>query len=166
MLFACGRVCMSRGNKVLLKGIVLDTTTGNHNCHLLLNSFQIGSHFRLFEDLKAMDKPLLQQVSPLTSRRTLSVDRKDGIYSWIIALGLCLINCIDDGVLKGFGVLLNPLSLQYGVATWVIGTTLALMGFVGNITGNLFALFLFIRPIKIVSKCIFTQCHLIVLSSS
>lgn len=81
-----------------------------------------------------MDKPLLQQVSPLTSRRTLSVDRKDGIYSWIIALGLCLINCIDDGVLKGFGVLLNPLSLQYGVATWVIGTTLALMGFVGNIT--------------------------------
>ena len=101
----------------------------------------IGTHFRLYEDLKAMDKPFLQQSSPLTSRRTLfSVDRKDGIYSWIIALGLCLINCIDDGVLKGFGVLLNPLSLQYGVATWVIGATLALMGFVGNIIGNLLAL--------------------------
>ena len=61
--------------------------------------------------------------------------QKDSFYSWIVAFGLFIVNCIEDGIFKAFGVLLIPLSEEYSVKVWIIGSTIATMCFVGSAVG-------------------------------
>ena len=61
---------------------------------------------------------------------------KDSLYSWVIAFCLFIVNCIEDGIFKAFGVLLVTLSEQYDVHVWVVGTTVSLMVFVGSAVGK------------------------------
>ena len=88
-----------------------------------------------------------------------SAYEKDGIYAWFLSFNLFIINCIDDGLMKAFGVLLIPLSLQYDVRVWIIGSTFALMGFVGNVTGKKVRKFVIIMQTNKLKKMCFFIMH-------
>ncbi len=47
-----------------------------------------------------------------------------------------IVNCIEDGISKAFGVALITLSEEYDVAVWVIGSTVSVMVFIGSSIGK------------------------------
>ena len=65
---------------------------------------------------------------------TISYNRKDTGWSWLICFGAFVVYFLESGLVKCLGVLLPALRAEFQTHTWVIGLIISLMPGYGAVT--------------------------------